>query len=232
MAHKTSLSISFFGALLVHVLLFWAVQSQRLAVATPPIPLIAHMTAVSVAEREQPQPPAATLEAKPPTPRQTPQSKPAPSRPRPSRPAEALMPVSSAAAQTRRVAPAADTATPQAEADHTRTETTGARTESTAATGAMTPPSFSAAYLSNPEPTYPSASLELGESGQVLLRVVVSAEGRALSVDFAKSSGFARLDRAARQAVKQWRFAPARRGSEAVEGVVLVPIQFQIKRQE
>lgn len=142
------------------------------------------------------------------------------------------MPVSSAAAQTRRVAPAADTATPQAEADHTRTETTGARTESTAATGATTPPSFSAAYLSNPEPTYPSASLELGESGQVLLRVVVSAEGRALSVELAKSSGFARLDRAARQAVKQWRFAPARRGSEAVEGVVLVPIQFQIKRQE
>lgn len=235
MAHKTSLSLSFFGALLVHALLFWVVQSQRQAIATPPVPLIAHMTAVSVAEREQPQPASTAPEVKPATPRKASPAKVAPSRPTPARPAEPLMPLSASAPTqtTRRVAPVADVAAPQTDAERSHpAEATGARAEPTAATGASTPPSFSAAYLSNPEPTYPAASLELGESGQVLLRVVVSAEGRALSVELAKSSGFVRLDRAARQAVKQWRFAPARRGSEAVEGVVLVPIQFQIKRQE
>jgi protein TonB len=107
----------------------------------------------------------------------------------------------------------------------------------TAATGEPgpakeTPPSFSAAYLSNPEPAYPAASLELGESGNVLLRVAVSAEGQPTSVEISRSSGYGRLDRAALSAVKRWRFTPARRGSEAVAGVVLVPINFQIKQQQ
>lgn len=142
------------------------------------------------------------------------------------------MPVSSSATVQARQATHSDAPSSQPEAETSQADSGHHRAQPAATTGATTPPSFSAAYLSNPEPTYPQASLELGESGRVLLRVVVSAEGMALSVELAKSSGFARLDRAARQAVKQWRFAPARRANEAVEGVVLVPIHFQIKKQE
>ena len=41
-----------------------------------------------------------------------------------------------------------------------------------------------------------------------------------------------RLDRAALSAVKRWRFVPARRGSEAVAGRVIVPIHFNLKTLE
>lgn len=89
-------------------------------------------------------------------------------------------------------------------------------------------PRFEAAYLHNPRPAYPTVSRRLGEEGRVLLRVRVSAEGHAVAVDLEKSSNFERLDEAARAAVSHWRFIPSRRGNEAVEGAVIVPIVFRL----
>jgi len=87
---------------------------------------------------------------------------------------------------------------------------------------------FNAAYLNNPEPKYPSLSRRLGEEGKVLLRVRVSTDGRAAAVDIEKSSNFERLDEAARQSVAHWRFVPAKRGDEAIEATVIVPIVFRL----
>ena len=87
---------------------------------------------------------------------------------------------------------------------------------------------FDAAYLQNPRPNYPSLSRRLGEEGKVLLRVKVTAEGQPAAVDLEKSSNFERLDDAARQVVARWRFVPARRGDEAVEATVIVPIVFRL----
>ena len=88
---------------------------------------------------------------------------------------------------------------------------------------------FDADYLHNPAPTYPSQSRRLKEEGTVLLLVRVSADGAPTEVEVRQSSGFERLDDAALQAVRQWRFVPAKRGSQNVAASVLVPIQF--KRQ-
>jgi protein TonB len=90
------------------------------------------------------------------------------------------------------------------------------------------PPNFVAAYLDNPAPSYPSSSKRLGESGTVLLRVVVDENGRPASVDVATSSGFERLDRAAIDAVRRWKFVPAKQGDRAVKAAVLVPLEFQL----
>ena len=87
---------------------------------------------------------------------------------------------------------------------------------------------FDAAYLHNQKPVYPVASRRLGEEGRVLLRVRVSAHGQPLEVDVKQSSGFSRLDEAARAAVERWRFVPARQGTEAVEASVLVPLHFSL----
>lgn len=87
---------------------------------------------------------------------------------------------------------------------------------------------FDADYLRNPSPTYPAASRRLGEEGRVLLRIKVSAQGLPLRVEIKQSSGFQRLDDAARAAVERWRFIPARQGGEAVESSVLVPLQFTL----
>lgn len=91
---------------------------------------------------------------------------------------------------------------------------------------ALVPPLFHADYLDNPAPPYPSTSRRRGESGRVLLRVFVSADGKAERVEINTSSGFELLDAAAREAVARWRFVPARRGPEKVAAWVLVPISF------
>jgi protein TonB len=88
---------------------------------------------------------------------------------------------------------------------------------------------FDADYLHNPKPVYPSFSRRSGEEGKVQLRVRVSAEGTALEVDVKQSSGFGRLDAAARDAVLKWRFVPAKRGTEAIESWVVVPVVFSLE---
>jgi protein TonB len=94
---------------------------------------------------------------------------------------------------------------------------------------AITAARFDADYLHNPKPVYPHASRRLGEQGKVLLRVYVSAAGLAEKVEVKLSSSFARLDKAAEDAVSRWRFVPARRGDHAIAAWVQVPITFQLE---
>jgi periplasmic protein TonB len=88
---------------------------------------------------------------------------------------------------------------------------------------------FRAAYLRNPPPAYPASARRNGEAGTVTLRVLVSAEGRPEQVELERSSGSNALDLAALQGVRQWRFAPARRGGVPHEAWVLVPIVFRLE---
>jgi len=94
---------------------------------------------------------------------------------------------------------------------------------------AVTPAGFSAAYLRNPAPRYPLASRRAGEQGTVTLRVRVALDGSASRVAVEKSSGSPHLDAAALEAVKAWRFTPARQGADAVESWMLVPIVFRLE---
>lgn len=91
------------------------------------------------------------------------------------------------------------------------------------------PPIFNADYLNNPAPAYPSMARRMGEQGRVVLRVHVSAAGRADEVEVQSSSGSGRLDASAGDAVRRWKFAPARRGNEAVPAWVLVPVSFKLE---
>jgi len=93
----------------------------------------------------------------------------------------------------------------------------------------VVPPRFDAAYLDNPHPEYPRIARRLGEYGKVILRVYVTASGRADKVEIRTSSGSPRLDQAARDAVERWKFVPARRGDEPVAAWVLVPIAFVLE---
>ena len=90
------------------------------------------------------------------------------------------------------------------------------------------PPNFNPAYLNNPRPAYPRLARRNGEEGTVLLRVLVTHEGRAARLELDRSSGFPLLDGAALEAVKEWRFVPASKGAEPVEDWVRVPIVFRL----
>ncbi|MFZ9141197.1 MAG: energy transducer TonB [Burkholderiaceae bacterium] len=99
-----------------------------------------------------------------------------------------------------------------------------------AAASEVIQPKFDADYLNNPKPGYPSISRRLGEEGVVMLRVYVSAQGTPDQIQLLKSSGFARLDQAAQEAVGRWRFVPARQGKIATAAWVQVPVSFQLRR--
>lgn len=90
------------------------------------------------------------------------------------------------------------------------------------------PPKFGVAYLNNPPPEYPKLAKRAGEEGRVLLKVLVSIDGRPETVEISKSSGFERLDTAAINAVKQWRFEPARKGGKPLSAAVIVPLAFTL----
>lgn len=72
-------------------------------------------------------------------------------------------------------------------------------------------------------------SRRLGEEGRVVLRVFVDIDGRPEQVELKNSSGFPRLDQAAEDAVRRWKFVPAKRGDEVVATWVAVPIVFNLK---
>lgn len=91
-------------------------------------------------------------------------------------------------------------------------------------------PRFDADYLSNPAPVYPATSRAMGEQGKVFLHVFVSPQGDARSVEVHAGSGHQRLDAAAVDAVRRWKFVPARQGGEAVAAWVIVPISFTLRR--
>lgn len=90
-------------------------------------------------------------------------------------------------------------------------------------------PRYNAAYLSNPPPAYPFAARRRGIEGTVLVRAEISAGGECLRAELKKSSGNGMLDQAAVDAVKGWRFVPARRGSQAIAAWVEVPITFKLE---
>lgn len=77
---------------------------------------------------------------------------------------------------------------------------------------------------------YPRDALRNHEQGTVLLRVLVAADGKVQSVEIEQGSGSRSLDRAAREAVLRWQFAPAMRNGVAHGGWALVPITFNLDR--
>jgi periplasmic protein TonB len=94
---------------------------------------------------------------------------------------------------------------------------------------ATTPPVFNAGYLGNPPLRYPPIARRNGIEGTAYVRVLVSKEGRALQVALDRTSGSSLLDKDALEQAKTWKFAPARRGQEAVEQWVTMPFVYKLE---
>ncbi|MBY0271517.1 MAG: energy transducer TonB [Burkholderiales bacterium] len=201
------------ASVLVHVVVFVWMPAWQRRMAEAPVPVL---DVVLVAETPQ-----AVLAEPAPAKPATPQ-RPAESASKSKQPDVLPRPVSPAPA-TIETAPAA--AVP-AEAPRVAAES---RTASPPAETPATPPLFNAAYLRNPAPVYPVVARRSGEQGTVMLKVLVSPEGAPLRVELDQSSGSKPLDGAALEAVKAWRFVPARRGTQNVEGWVRVPVVFKLE---
>lgn len=95
----------------------------------------------------------------------------------------------------------------------------------------ITAPRFNAAYLNNPPRTYPAAARRAGYEGTVLIRARIQIDGKADLVEIKKSSGYSVLDQTALEAVRQWRFVPARKGNDAVVEWVDIPWKFKLENR-
>jgi periplasmic protein TonB len=79
------------------------------------------------------------------------------------------------------------------------------------------------------KPSYPTSARRAGIQGTTLLGVFVAADGHVGDVVVKQSAGHPDLDAAAADAVRRWRFEPARRGSEPVSMWVLLPVEFRLR---
>jgi protein TonB len=85
-------------------------------------------------------------------------------------------------------------------------------------------------YLREPSPRYPSQSRKLREQGLVVLRVVIDERGVACDIDIESSSGYSRLDHAAKDAVARAAFRPYIEDGTPRRALVLIPIEFALNR--
>ena len=87
-------------------------------------------------------------------------------------------------------------------------------------------------FRQTPPPDYPEAARKDGKEGRVLLRVLVDEEGKSKLVEISLSSGSRLLDHAATEAIKRWRFSPARYGDSPTASWVKIPVDFRLKESK
>lgn len=76
---------------------------------------------------------------------------------------------------------------------------------------------------------YPPRSIELGQQGEVMVRVRLEPDGSAAEIMVWRSSSFPLLDRAALTAVRGWHFLPALRDGRPVAAWVEIPVRFHLR---
>lgn len=103
------------------------------------------------------------------------------------------------------------------------------RTTPRAATAPARPADREARPVAQPEIPYPAAAARSREEGSLILLVQVDANGNATDVTVETRSGSRDLDRAAQQAVRDWKFEPAIKGGKPTASAVRVPIEFTLQ---
>lgn len=83
-------------------------------------------------------------------------------------------------------------------------------------------------YLRLPQPDYPALAKRMGEQGKVVMQVQVNEQGKAEKVDIQQSSGFNRLDEAARLAVMRAVFKPYIEDGKPLMIVTTATVSFSL----
>lgn len=83
--------------------------------------------------------------------------------------------------------------------------------------------------LEGSPPRYPMESRRKHEQGTVVVRLLIGADGRVTDISVVQSSGFNRLDQAALQAIRTWRWQPTIRDGQPVEIRGLYSMPFTLR---
>jgi len=84
-------------------------------------------------------------------------------------------------------------------------------------------------YRENSHPRYPMLARSRGEEGVVFVSAEVLANGKVGGLRIKKTSGYRLLDQSALEAVKNWKFEPARRMGIPVAVWVEIPVRFALR---
>ncbi|MGV3493393.1 MAG: energy transducer TonB [Ramlibacter sp.] len=226
------------GVLALHVAALWALQAglvRRAVEVVVPVRILSTMVAPPLPPAPPAVEPAPVKPPEPlppqPKPRVAPAPKPVVRKPvplAPPAPAPAPQPVT---AQPEPMAPP-PVAAPVAAAPVPATAPPTAPAPAPApAPAAVKLPSTDADYLNNPLPAYPAMSRRLREEGTSVIRVLIGTDGRARDARIARSSGFERLDQAALDTARGWRYVPGTRGGVPEAMWFEVPIRWQLNKE-
>jgi protein TonB len=83
-------------------------------------------------------------------------------------------------------------------------------------------------YVENPPPGYPEIARQQGYEGVVLVGAEILTNGRVGEAVIRKSSGYAVLDQSAIEAVKTWKFEPAKKSGIPYRTWAELPVKFVI----
>jgi TonB family protein len=81
-------------------------------------------------------------------------------------------------------------------------------------------------YRENTPPVYPAMAKLRGYEGVVLVNAEILPDGRVGNTAISKSSGYTILDQSAMEAVKLWKFEPAKKAGKPFAIRVKLPIKF------
>jgi protein TonB len=216
---------------LLHLLVFLAIQAGLTRDITRQMPMVVH--AILLQETPQPPLPAPAPKVAPP---RTPQPPPKPlPPPPPATPSPAYVPQKEVPASE---VPAATSPSANAIADVTTTNLQPATTNTTATSTAPSPSTTakakSEAVRTGPigiyceKPSFPTISRRMEEEGSVTLNIFVGVDGNVSKINIQKSSGYKRLDEAAKNESMKWRFKPATLDGKPVEHSFMKTFNFKL----
>lgn len=226
--HPATIAVLVLG---LHVGALWALQSgllRRAVEAVVPAEILVELwspPAPEVAPAPQPRPaPAAPRKAPAPA-----QATPVPLAVATPEPVSApVVPLQSTPVATNNIAASAISTRANDQNGIKNSATTGA-TSAAPAAPKIELPSSDADYLNNPKPPYPPLSKRMGEQGKVVVRTLIGTDGQAQEVQLALSSGFERLDQAALNAARRWRYVPGKRDGVPQAMWFNIPFNFQLQ---
>jgi len=87
---------------------------------------------------------------------------------------------------------------------------------------------ISARPLKRRAPIYPTLARNKGYEGTSVFIATISPDGTIENLQLSKTSGHAILDKAAKEALRHWKFAPAKRNGISVASQLRIPIIFRL----
>lgn len=203
------------GVVVLHALLFWAIQAGLTRTVIQKMP-----TVVQALLLEEIKPSLPPLPSPPPEP--TPTKTPPPQTPLPT----FVPPAVTAAVSAPPNAIAAVSPAP-APAETTPSAAPAASPAPVARAPVRTAAGVNMAQCQKPE--YPSASRRMEEEGTVTLRFLVDTDGTVIQAEIEKSSGYKRLDEAARAGLSKCQFKPAMADGKAEQAWASIKYTWRLE---